>query len=153
QRNEELSLALLREQQQLLRPLFSKFGGREVKNTGDGFLVEFASALQATRCAIEIQKMMGDRNSSETAERSFQLRIGLHLGDVEVRDGDVFGDGVNIAARVEPLADAGGICLSSAVFEQIHNKVDLPLVRLQQPRLKNIQAPIDVYRVVLPWQP
>lgn len=151
QRNEALALALVAEQQRLLRPLFAQYSGREVKSTGDGFLVEFGSALQAVRCAVEIQKGMVQRNSSAAPERRFQVRIGLHLGDVEVHDGDVFGDGVNIAARVEPLADAGGICITGAVADQVRNKIDEPLVRLRQPELKNIHVPIDVYRVVLPW--
>ncbi|MBI1813481.1 MAG: tetratricopeptide repeat protein [Deltaproteobacteria bacterium] len=151
QRNEALSLALLHEQQQLVRPIFAQYSGREVKSTGDGFLVEFGSALQAVHCAIEIQKGMVQRNSSEAPDRRIQIRIGLHLGDVETRDGDVFGDGVNIAARIEPLAEPGGICISGAVYEQIRNKIDLPLIRLKQPQLKNIDVPVEVYRVVLPW--
>jgi len=152
QRNEALALELLEEHQRLLRPIFGKYGGREIKSIGDGFLVEFASALEAARCAIEIQKTLVEHNASAASERRIQVRIGLHLGDVEVRDGDVFGDGVNIAARIEPLADAGGICITGPVFDQIRNKIDAPLVRLGQPELKNIQVPIDVYRVVLPWQ-
>ena len=151
QRNEALALALLHEQQQLVRPIFAQYSGREVKSTGDGFLVEFASALQAVRCALEIQKEMVQRNSSAAPERRMQLRIGLHLGDVETRDGDVFGDGVNIAARVEPLADAGGICITGPVFDQVRNKIDEPLERLRQAPLKNIKAAVDVYRVILPW--
>jgi adenylate cyclase len=143
---------LLQEHQGLLRPIFATHGGREIKTMGDGFLVEFPSALQAARCAIAIQTAMVQRNASEASERRVQVRIGLHLGDVEVRDGDVFGDGVNIAARIEPLAEPGGICLSGPVFDQIRNKIDAPLVRLGQPALKNIQVPIDVYRMVLPWQ-
>jgi len=153
QRNEALALDLLHEQQRLVRPLFTQYGGREVKSTGDGFLVEFASALQAVRCAVEIQSGMMRRNSSAAPERRTQMRIGLHLGDVETRDGDVFGDGVNIAARIEPLADAGGICISGPVFDQVRNKIDEPLDRLRLPELKNIKVPIDVYRVVLPWTP
>jgi adenylate cyclase len=151
QRNEALALLLVDEQQRLLRPIFAQHAGREVKGTGDGFLVEFASALQAVRCAIEIQTAMVQRNSSAAPERRMQIRIGLHLGDVEVRDGDVFGDGVNIAARIEPLAEAGGICITGPVFDQVRNKIDEPLERLRQPELKNIQVPIDVYRVVLSW--
>jgi TolB-like protein/class 3 adenylate cyclase/cytochrome c-type biogenesis protein CcmH/NrfG len=151
QRNEALALLLVDEQQRLLRPIFAQHAGREVKGTGDGFLVEFASALQAVRCALEIQTAMVQRNSSAAPERRMQIRIGLHLGDVEVRDGDVFGDGVNIAARIEPLAEAGGICITGPVFDQVRNKIDEPLERLRQPELKNIQVPIDVYRVVLPW--
>jgi adenylate cyclase len=151
QRNEVLALALLGEQQARLRPLFVEYGGREIKTTGDGFLVEFASALQAVRCAIAIQTALVEQNASAAVERRFQVRIGLHLGDVEVRDGDVFGDGVNIAARVEPLADAGGICITGPVADQVHNKIDEPLERLRHAPLKNIAAAVDVYRVVLPW--
>jgi TolB-like protein/class 3 adenylate cyclase/Flp pilus assembly protein TadD len=151
QRNEALALALVAEQQRLLRPIFAQHGGREVKGTGDGFLVEFSSALQAVRCAIAIQTALVEQNASAASERRIQVRIGLHLGDVEVRDGDVFGDGVNIAARIEPLAEAGGICISGPVFDQVRNKIDEPLERLRQPELKNIHVPIDVYRVVLPW--
>jgi adenylate cyclase len=151
QRNEALALDLLAEHQCQLRPIFLQHGGREIKSIGDGFLVEFTSALQAVRCAIAIQTALVERNASAASERRIQLRIGLHLGDVEMRDGDVFGDGVNIAARVEPLADAGGICITGPVFDQIRNKIDEPLVRLGQPDLKNIQVPIDVYHVVLPW--
>jgi adenylate cyclase len=151
QRDEALALALLHDQRELLRPIFGQHGGREVKETGDGFLVEFASALQAVRCAIGVQKALVQRNSSEARDRRIEVRVGLHLGDVEVRDGDVFGDGVNIAARLEPLAEPGGICLSGSVFDQIRNKIDEPLVRLGQPELKNIRVPIDVYRVMLPW--
>ena len=151
QRNEALALDLLAEHQRQLRPIFLQHGGREIKTIGDGFLVEFASALQAVRCALAIQRALVQRTASETADRRIQVRIGLHLGDVEVRDGDVFGDGVNIAARIEPLADAGGVCITGPVFDQVRNKIDEPLVRLPKPDLKNIQIPIDVYRVVLPW--
>lgn len=151
QRNEALALDLLAEHQRQLRPIFLQHGGREIKAIGDGFLVEFTSALQAVRCALAIQTALVQRNASEAAERRIQVRIGLHLGDVEVRDGDVFGDGVNIAARVEPLADADGICITGPVFDQVRNKIDEALVRLERPELKNIQVPIDVYRMVLPW--
>lgn len=151
QRDEALALELLAEHQQLLRPVFAHHGGREIKATGDGFLVEFASALHAVRCAIAIQTALVERNASAPAERRIQLRIGLHLGDVEVRDDDVFGDGVNIAARIEPLAEPGGVCITGPVFDQVRNKIDHPLERLDNPELKNILLPIDVYRIVLPW--
>ncbi|HEY2388453.1 MAG TPA: adenylate/guanylate cyclase domain-containing protein [Candidatus Binatia bacterium] len=151
QRNEALALDLLVEHQRQLRPIFLRHGGREIKAIGDGFLVEFSSALQAVRCALAIQTALVQRNASEGTDRRIQVRIGLHLGDVEVRDGDVFGDGVNIAARVEPLADANGICITGPVFDQVRNKIAEPLVRLGRPELKHIQVPIDVYRVVLPW--
>ena len=152
QRNETLALELLAEHQRRLRPIFAEHGGREIKAIGDGFLVEFTSALQAVRCAIAIQTALVERNASAASDRRILLRIGLHVGDVEVRDGDVFGDGVNIAARIEPLAEPGGICITGPVFDQVRNKIDEPLVRLAKPELKNIQVPIDVYRVVLPWK-
>jgi adenylate cyclase len=152
QRNESLALELLHEHQQLLRSVFVTYGGREIKATGDGFMVEFASALQATRCAIEIQRALGERNSSKPTERSVQIRIGLHLGDVEVRDADVYGDGVNIAARIEPLAEAGGVCVSGAVYEQVRSKIGLSFLHIGRPQLKNIAEPVEVYKIVLPWQ-
>ncbi len=151
QRNESLAIALLDEHHRLLRPLFPKFGGREIKLTGDGFLVEFGSALAAAQCAIEIQRTLVQYNATAPLERRFQVRIGVHLGDVVLREADIFGDGVNIAARIEPLAEAGGICLSRSVFDQVANKLDAALVKLGSPELKNIQMPMEVYRVVLPW--
>src|SRR6185436_2267457 len=123
QRNEKLALQLLKEHHLILRPIFSRFDGREIKTTGDGFLVEFASALAAAQCAIEIQRTLANYNATASPERRYQIRIGVHLGDVVMRDGDVFGDGVNIAARIEPLAEAGGICLSRSVFDQVANKL------------------------------
>ena len=149
QRNEALALELLEEHRQLLRAVFPKHQGHEIKSTGDGFLVEFASALAAVQCAVEIQKMMRDRNVSRSAERRVLIRIGIHLGDVVRRENDVFGDGVNIAARIEPLAEPGGICVSRAVYEQIENKVEHALVQLSRPALKNIQATVEVYRLLL----
>jgi len=111
QRNETLSLELLAENQRLLRTQFPLFNGREVKTTGDGFLVEFPSAIQATQCAVEIQRAVVARNSTQPGERHIHVRIGIHVGDVVHREADMYGDGVNIAARIEPLAIGGGICL------------------------------------------
>jgi adenylate cyclase len=149
QRNEALALELLAEIQSLLRAQFPLFNGREVKNTGDGFLVEFPSALHGTQCAVQIQRALAARNSTQPAERQIQVRIGLHVGDVVHRGNDIYGDGVNIAARIEPLAEPGGICISNAVYEQIANKVEQPLVQLPRPELKNIQASVQVYKLVL----
>lgn len=156
QRNEALALELLHEHRDLLRPIFPKHQGQEVKSTGDGFLVEFNSALAAVQCAVEIQQLMRARNGARSPERRVLVRIGIHLGDVVHRDGDVFGDGVNIAARIEPLAEPGGICVTRAVYEQIENKVDHALVQLNRPSLKNIQATVEVYRLLLDeprWSP
>ena len=152
QRSEALALELLEEHRNLLRPLFPKYNGREVETAGDAFLVEFASALEATRCAVEIQRTLTDRNAGQPAERHIRLRIGIHVGDVVHKDGKVMGDAVNIAARIEPLAPAGGICLSDTVYAQVRNKLEVGLTKLDSPKLKNIEVPMDVYRVVLPWE-
>jgi len=151
QRNEALALELLDDHQHLLRRIFAEHGGREIKTIGDGFLVEFASALEAARCAIGIQQKLAEHNASARPERRIEVRIGLHLGDVVHRDGDVFGDGVNIAARIQSLAEPGGVCLSRPVFEEVRNKIDAPMATLGAPGLKHIAAPVEVYRVVLPW--
>ncbi|HAB16106.1 MAG TPA: hypothetical protein DCE44_06620, partial [Verrucomicrobiales bacterium] len=152
QRNEALALELLAESQRLLRTQFPLFNGREVKTTGDGFLVEFPSALQATQCAVEIQRAVAARNGAQPAERHIQVRIGIHVGDVVHREADMYGDGVNIAARIEPLAIGGGICLSDTVYAQVRNKLDVGLTKMSAPDLKHIEVPVDVYRVMLPWQ-
>ena len=152
QRNEALALELVAENQRLQRTQFPLFNGREVKNTGDGFLVEFPSALQATQCAVEIQRAIAARNGAQPRERHIQVRVGIHVGDVVHREADMFGDGVNIAARIEPLAIGGGLCLSETVYAQVRNKLDVGLTKLDAPDLKHIEVPIDVYRVVLPWE-
>ena len=152
QKNEALALELLEEHRQLLRPLFSQHNGTEIKTIGDAFLVEFASAVEAAHCAIAIQKMLVEHNASATAERHIMLRIGLHVGDVVIEDDDVLGDGVNIASRIEPLAQPGGICVTGTVADQVKNKIGLSLESLGEQRLKNIKEPVAVYRVVLPWE-
>lgn len=150
QTDESGALERLGEQSKLVRPVFETFQGRRVKSTGDGFLVEFDSALRATECAVEIQRRLHDRNS-QTGAVPIEVRIGIHLGDVVEGSDDVLGDAVNIAARVEPLAAPGGICISGAVFDQVHNKISHPLEKLPPTILKNVRDRIDVYRVVLPW--
>ncbi len=143
-------MGLLQEQEELVRPTVAEHEGREVKSTGDGFLVEFDSALKATQCAIEIQRQVHQRNDRK-GSTPLQLRIGIHLGDVEQRGNDIFGDAVNIASRIEPVAEPGGICCSNAVQEQVRNKIPERLERLPSMALKGLQSPMDVYRVVLPW--
>ena len=140
QHDEALALELLEEHRTLLRPAFLKNQGHEIKTIGDGFLVEFASAVAAVTCAIEIQEALASRNMDAPAERSFQVRIGIHLGDVLLRGNDIVGDGVNIAARIEPLADPGGIAVTQQVFDQVYNKIPQTLARIGKVELKNIQA-------------
>jgi adenylate cyclase len=152
QRNEALALELLDEHRSVLRSLFPKFNGVEIKTIGDAFLVEFHSALEAAQCAIDIQRTLAKRNADVPANRQIQVRIGIHLGDVVHRDDDVYGDGVNIAARIEPLAGAGGICVSMDVERQIRNALEARFEKLGPAELKNISLPMELYRIVLPWQ-
>jgi CubicO group peptidase (beta-lactamase class C family)/class 3 adenylate cyclase len=149
QRNEALALELLGEHHGILRAILPRHQGGEIKSTGDGLLVEFPSALAAVQCAVEIQRVLAGRNAREARERWIRIRIGIHLGDVVWHDNDMLGDGVNIAARIEPLADPGGICVSRAVFEQIENKLSLPMVELNNPALKNISAKVQVFKLLL----
>jgi adenylate cyclase len=151
QSNESLALEVIDRHNRLLRPFFPRFHGREVKAIGDSFLVEFESALDALSCAVEIQSYLHDYNISSRDEWKINIRIGIHLGDVTQRAGDVFGDAVNIAARIEPIAEPEGICLSEQVYDQVRNKSAQTLVKLGRRDLKNVEFPIDVYRVVMPW--
>jgi TolB-like protein/Tfp pilus assembly protein PilF len=150
EKNEALALTLLEEHRQLLRPVFASHGGREVKTIGDGFLVEFPSALEAVRCALEIQQLMHKRNQSVPSERKIVLRVAVHLGDVEHRDGDVYGDAVNIASRIQSLADPGGISITQQVYDHVRNSNEFRTVALGQNQLKNVQTPTQVYTVLPP---
>ena len=152
QKNEPLALEMLDEHRRMLRPLFANHEGKEIKTIGDAFLVEFSSALAAARCAIQIQSMIAEHNASSPLEKGFHLRIGLHLSDVEHRENDLYGDGVNIASQIEPLAAPGGICISEDVARQIGNKMKEPILRLGKSELKNIDLPMAIYRIVLPWE-
>jgi TolB-like protein/Flp pilus assembly protein TadD len=151
QRDERLAMGLLAEHNKLLRPFFPRFSGREVKTIGDSFLAEFASALDAVRCAVGIQEFLHQRNSSLGSGRSFEVRIGVHVGDVIYSNGDILGDAVNISSRIEPLAEPGGICISQQVYDQVRNKVELHFVKLEGASLKNVSLPIEVYRMTMPW--
>ncbi len=148
--DEARTLETLQEIEELIRPVLVTHEGRAVKATGDGFLVEFSSALKATRCAIDIQRRMRSRNE-QASLGPIQIRIGIHLGDVEQRGSDILGDAVNIAARIEPMAEPGGICVSGAVREQVWNKIADLLERLPPRPLKGLRTPPELYRVVLPW--
>jgi adenylate cyclase len=152
QRNENLAQELLEEHRALLRPLFPRFNGTEIKTIGDACLVEFHSALEAAQCAIEIQRALAKRNHDVPAERRIEIKIGIHIGDVVHRGGDVYGDGVNIASRIEPLAGAGGICVSMDVERQIRNALEARFEKLAVTELKNISVAMDLFRIVLPWE-
>ncbi len=150
-KNEALALELLEEHRRILRSFFPNYGGMEVETAGDAFFVEFSSALDAVRCAVEIQKNLYQRNQMVADEKLIKIRIGVHLGDVIHEGKNVLGDGVNIAARIEPLAQSCGICISQDVARQIQNKIDMPLQKIDTAQLKNIKLPVDIYAVVLPW--
>src|ERR1043165_3916863 len=152
QRDEKLAQELLEEHRELLRKIFPRFHGTEIKTIGDAFLIEFNSALEAAQCAIEIQRAFAKRNADAPANRQIELKIGIHIGDVVHRDGDVYGDGANIASRIEPLAGAGGICVSMDVERQIRNAVETRFEKLAPTELKNISIPVDLFRIVLPWE-
>src|SRR5438445_3481247 len=151
QKSESLSLALVDEQRKLIRPILNKHDGREVKTMGDSFLVEFSSALNAVRCAYDIQRAAREFNISLPLERRVHLRVGVHLGDVLNSQGDISGDAVNVASRINYLADDGGVCLTRQVYDHVQNKFELPLKSLGPQSLKNVNAPVETYRMEMPW--
>ena len=152
QRNESLSLALVEEQRTLIRPILARHNGREVRTMGDAFLVEFPNALDAVRCAYDIQRATRELNISLSEEKRIHLRIGLHLGDVVESGGDISGDAVNVASRIEPLAEVGGVCLTRQVCDQVQNKFGLALKSLGLKALKNVSEPVEVFKVIMPWE-
>lgn len=152
QRNEALALELLKEHNEIIRTIFIRWKGHEVKTVGDSFLVEFVNVLDSVNCALDIQEALYKRNQSAKPEKKLQIRIGIHVGDVIYRENDVFGDGVNIASRVQGLAEPEGICLTEDVVRQVRNKIDAPIVSLGTGELKNIKLEVAIYKILLPWK-
>src|SRR5438309_3565406 len=132
---------------ELLDPKIAEHHGRIVKTTGDGMLVEFASVVDAVRCAVAVQQAMPERNTGVAEENCIELRIGINLGDVIVEGDDLYGDGVNIAARIEALADAGGVFVSNTVHDQVRDRLPFLFEDLGEQQVKNITRPVRVYRV------
>ena len=132
---------------ELTDPKIAEYHGRIVKTTGDGLLVEFASVVDAVRCAVEVQQAMTERNTGVGAETRIEFRIGINLGDVIVEDDDLYGDGVNIAARLEALADAGGVFVSNTVHDQVRDRLPFAFEDLGEQQVKNIARPVRVSRV------
>ena len=151
QRDERLAFQWLEVQREILRTAFAAHRGREVKAMGDRFLVEFPTAADAIGCALDAQRALHERYLDEPPDQRPRLRVGLHLGDVEARGGDLFGDGVNIASRIEPLAEPGGICVSQPIYDQIAGRCAVPLEGLGPQELRNIRLRVPVYRALLPW--
>src|SRR6266700_579092 len=129
----------------LLDPKIGEHRGRIVKTTGDGMLVEFPSVVDAVRCAVEVQRAMVDRNAEIPEDKRITFRIGVNLGDIIVDGDDIYGDGVNIAARLESLAEPGGICISRVVRDQIRDKLPYPFEDMGEQSVKNIARPVRVY--------
>src|SRR5436305_1763411 len=144
--DEEGTLAALRLwRREIAEPRIRQYRGRIVKSTGDGFLVEFASVVDAVRCAVEMQRAMAQRNTDVAAERRVEFRIGINLGDIVAEEHDIYGDGVNVAARLEALAEPAGICISQVVRDQIQDKLPYAFEDCGEHQVKNIARPVRVY--------
>src|SRR5436309_2187114 len=148
--DEEGTLAALKMlRREVADPKIKEHRGRIVNTTGDGLLSEFASVVDAVRCAVEVQREMAARNTDVPAERRIDFRIGVNLGDIIIDDNDIFGDGVNIAARLEALAEPGGICVSRVVRDQVRDKLAIPFEDMGEQQVKNITRPVRAYRILL----
>jgi adenylate cyclase len=146
--DEEGTLAALKAiRREIVEPKISEHQGRIVKTTGDGALVEFASAVDAVRCALDVQRATAERNVAIPEDRRIAFRIGINVGDIISDEGDIYGDGVNIAARIEPLAEPGAICLSDNAYQQIKGKLSLDITDMGERELKNIAQPVRVYGI------
>src|SRR5210317_1998714 len=146
--DEEATVRTLKAYRAAINDLIQQYRGRIVDSPGDNILAEFSSVVDAVNCAVEIQRDLAERNTELAYNRQMQFRIGVNLGDVIEDDGDIYGDGVNIAARVESLAEAGGICISGRAYDQVANKLGLEYENLGEHQVKNISVPIRVYRVL-----
>ena len=150
ERDEQHTYAKLLEHNNIVRAAIVKCRGREIKTIGDAFLVVFRSANDAVDCAVSIQRALKEFNANKEVGDKIVIRIGVHLGEVMVTTNDVYGEGVNIAARIEPLAEPGGICVSGEVYAVVRKKIEFKLERLEGVQLKNIAIAPDIYRIILP---
>ena len=147
-RDESGTLAALKAHlRELIDPKVAEYGGRTVKSMGDGLLLEFPSVVDAVRCAVDVQRGMRERNAGVAPETQIRLRIGINVGDIIIDGDDIFGDGVNVAARLQGLADPGGICVSRVVRDQVLDKLGFAFDDLGQKEVKNIARPVEVFRV------
>src|ERR1700688_2754414 len=149
-RDEERTLVNLKSfRKTLVDPAIAAHRGRIVKTTGDGMLVEFASAVDAARCAVEVQRSMAGQNADVPQDLRIEFRIGIHVGDIIIDDNDIFGDGVNIAARLEGIAEPGGVCISDDAYRQIRGKIDIAFEDMGKQALKNIAEPMPAWKMRL----
>ena len=146
--DEEATVRTLSSYRTAIADLVQQFRGRIVDNPGDNILTDFTSVVDAVNCAVEIQQDLAERNAKLPDNRQMQFRIGVNLGDVIEDDGRIYGDGVNIAARVEGLAEAGGVCISGSVYDQVENKLDFKCDYMGEQAVKNISKPVRVYRIL-----
>ena len=137
----------------LVNPKIAEHRGRVVKNTGDGLLAEFSSVVDAVRCALDVQRGMAERNAEVPDEKRIEFRMGINVGDIIIDRGDIFGDGVNVAARLEGLAKPGGICISDDAHRQVRGKFDVTFEDAGERQLKNIARPVRVFQVALDARP
>ncbi len=140
--------ALKAHREELIEPKLAQYHGRIVKLMGDGLLTEFPSAVEAVQCAVEIQHLIGESNADVPEDKRVIYRIGINIGDIVVEGDDIYGDGVNVAARLEGLADPGGICVARNAYNQVKDKLDLTFEHLGEKEVKNIAEPVTIYRVV-----
>ncbi len=146
--DEEATLQTLTEYREVIADLITRHDGRVFSTGGDSVLAEFGSVVEAVRCAISFQEDITARNTELPDERRLRFRIGINVGDVMVKDDDLFGDGINVAARLEGLAEPGGICISGSVFEQIKHKLSLGFEDLGPQNVKNLSEPVSAFRIV-----
>src|SRR5262249_43872804 len=145
--DEEGTLKRLRRlRRELINPAVALHRGRIVKTTGDGILIEFPSVVDAVRCALDVQRGMDSRNADISADERIDFRVGINVGDVVVEGDDLLGDGVNVAARLEGIAEPGSICISEAAYQQVRDKVDVSFEDMGEQQLKNIARPVRTYR-------
>ena len=149
ERDEQRAYRMLLEHNNIVRAAVVKYRGREIKTIGDAFFVVFRSAADAVDCAISIQRSLMESNANKEEPDKILIRIGIHLGEVMVTANDVFGDGVNVAARIEPLAEPGGICLSGEVYSMVRKKIEYKFEQLEGVQMRNIAIVPDIYRIIL----
>src|SRR5258708_37245266 len=148
------TLARLRShRRELIDPSIATHKGRVVKTTGDGILIEFPSVVEAVACAVAVQRGMAERNAATPEDQRIVFRVGVNLGDIIVEDDDIFGDGVNIAARLEALATPGGICVNRVVRDQVRDKLDIAFEDMGEQQVKNIARPVRAFRIVAKEKP